>query len=784
MLRRIMILLMVCQPIFSKGGWILTYGRDEVDGSNSILQRPDGGYILMGYTRSFGNGGHDIWLISTGPDGKKEWAEFYGGSGSDVGYSIISAQDSGYIILGETYSYGSGLSDILLMKTDHRGKQQWTRTFGGEGLEKGFSIQATTDGGYIIAGMTTSSGKGREDAWIIKTDHRGREQWTRTFGGPKSDGVRSVRQTRDGGYIITGYTWSFVVTGVKEKKPGFFAKIFKAIFKKKTKEEAWLIKINAQGEREWHRTYGGKKNESGRGVLQTSDGGYIIAGKTNTFGAGNDDIWLLRIGPKGKEEWSTTFGEKGNEYANSLIETGDGDFIIAGYKEPQMGFFSRLSRKKRKNSDVLLIKADQKGNRVWTRTFGGDAEDEGMGVVETIDGGLALTGHRSTEPNGWGDAWLIKTDEYGEKDWDQTYGGRGSDGGYSVQQTSTGGYILAGYTNSYGSGADDLWLIKTNFHGERVWSRVFGGGQNDYGRSVKETEDGGYIIAGETNSFGSGNYDVYLVRVDTAGNRLWDKTFGGLGDDIGYEVVGSADGGYVIAGHTRSYGRGGDDAWLIKTGPKGKKEWSRFYGGSGYDNARSVQQTTDGGYILTGGTTSYGSGNTDVWLVKVGPNGKKKWDKTFGGHKADSGYMVRQTMDGGYIIVGETSSFGSRGNSDVLLVKADSLGNKVWQRSFGGKETDIGYSVSQTSDGGYIVTGETSSFGNGNNDIWLVRVGPGGNKVWSKTFGGKGVDRGHSVQQELGGGFLMAGVSTISEFSYDAILILTEPNGKTEKYEP
>ena len=132
MLRHIMILLMVCQPIFGKGGWILTYGRDEVDGSNSVLQRSDGGYILMGYTRSFGNGGHDIWLISTGPDGKKEWAEFYGGSGSDVGYSIISAQDSGYIILGETYSYGSGLSDILLMKTDHRGKQQWTRTFGGE----------------------------------------------------------------------------------------------------------------------------------------------------------------------------------------------------------------------------------------------------------------------------------------------------------------------------------------------------------------------------------------------------------------------------------------------------------------------------------------------------------------------------------------------------------------------------------------------------------------------------------------------------------------------------
>ena len=771
----------MCPPIFCKGGWILTYGKDEKDGGNSVLQTPDGGYILVGYTQSFGNGGHDVWLIKADSDGNRKWDKFYGGSGSDVGHVIINATDGGYIILGETYSFGSGLNNIWLMKMNTKGEEEWSKTFGGEGLDKGFAIQATKDGGYIIAGITTSSGKGKEDAWIIKTNSQGDEEWSKTFGGSKSDGAYSVRQTSDGGYIITGYTWSFVVTGVKKKKLGFFAAIIQMFFKKKSKEEVWLIKTDARGNREWHRTYGGKRNESGRSVLQTSDNGYIITGRTTTFGAGKDDVWLIKTNSEGKEEWNKTFGDKGSEYGNSLHQVSSGGFIISGYTEPKLGFFSSLS-KKRKNSDVLLIKTDQSGNEIWSKTFGGEAEDKGMAVVETIGGGFAIAGYKSSEANGWGNAWLIKTYADGNKEWDQTYGGRGSDGAYSVQQTNTGGYILVGYTNAYGNGGDDIWLIKTNFHGHKEWSRVFGGSQNEYGRSVRETGDGSYIIVGETNSFGSGNYDIYLVKVDTAGNKLWDHTFGGLGDDIGYEVRETADGGCIIAGRTRSFGRGGDDAWLIKTNFLGEKEWSKFYGGSEYDFGRSVQQTVDGGYIMAGGTSSYGSGNTDVWLVKVDSKGNKKWDQTYGGNKADAGYMVQQTTDGGYIIAGETSSFGSRGYSDVLLIKTDSLGNKKWQKSFGGKEVDRGYSVYQTTDGGYIVAGETSSDGEGNNDIWLIKVSPLGKKVWSRTYGGSGVDCGYAVQQTVNGGYLVSGVSTISKFSYDAILILTKPDGKTEPY--
>ena len=334
----------MCPLIFCKDGWILTYGKDEIDGSNSVLQTSDGGYIMMGYTQSFGNGGHDVWLIKTDSNGNKKWDKFYGGSGSDVGYALIDAADGGYIILGETYSYGSGLNDIWLMKTDPEGNKEWSKTFGGEGLEKGLSIQPTIDGGYIIAGITTSSGKGKEDAWLIKTNSQGDEEWSKTFGGSKGDGVRSVRQTSDGGYIMTGYTWSFVVTGVKKKKFGFFTAIIRMFFKKKSKEEVWLIKTDSQGNREWHRTYGGKKNESGRSVLQTSDSGYIIAGKTTTLGSGKDDVWLIKTNSEGKEEWNKTFGEKGSEFANSVMETIDGNFIITGYKEPKMGFFSTVSK--------------------------------------------------------------------------------------------------------------------------------------------------------------------------------------------------------------------------------------------------------------------------------------------------------------------------------------------------------------------------------------------------------------------------------------------------------
>jgi len=200
----------------------------------------------------------------------------------------------------------------------------------------------------------------------------------------------------------------------------------------------------------------------------------------------------------------------------------------------------------------------------------------------------------------------------------------------------------------------------------------------------------------------------------------WEKTFGGSGEEYGYSVRQTADGGYIIAGSTGSFGVG-DDVYLIKTDPNGNSQWQKAFGGSNDDQGWSVQQTSDGGYIIAGMTSSFDAGFHDVYLIKTDPNGNTQWEKTFGGSNYDFGFSVQKTSDGGYIIVGETSSFGA-GSCDVYLIKTDPNGNLLWQKTFGGSDWDAGYSVQQTTDGGYIIAGTTESFGAGDLDVYLIKL--------------------------------------------------------------
>lgn len=357
----------------------------------------------------------------------------------------------------------------------------------------------------------------------------------------------------------------------------------------------------------------------------------------------------------------------------------------------------------------------------WERIYGGEYHDKGYSVQQTTDGGYIILGSTKSFGNGSSDMFLIKTDSVGDTTWTRTFGGNGLEVGYSVQQTTDEGYILSGETSSFGNGGSDVYLIKTDSNGDTTWTKAIGGNSSEVGFSVQQTTDGGYIISGETWSFGNGHDDVYLIRTSSTGDTIWTKTYGGPSTEVGNSVQQTTDGGFIITGTTDSLGNGDFDIYLIKTDDSGNKLWSQTFGGSQPDHGNSVQQTNDGGYIITGTTDSFEKGSYELYLIKTNSNGDTTWTKTFGGMGTDVGNSIQQTNDNGYIIAGYTFSFGY-GFSNIYLIKTDNQGNLIWTKTFGGSQPDFGNSVQQTTDGGYIIVGESTSFGGGFYDVYIIKT--------------------------------------------------------------
>ena len=392
--------------------------------------------------------------------------------------------------------------------------------------------------------------------------------------------------------------------------------------------------------------------------------------------------------------------------------------------------------------------------------------------------------------------------------WQKTFGGDGGDSGDSVQQTSDGGYIIAGLTGSWGSGNGDVYLIKIDAEGNELWFNTFGGESTEWAKSVQQTTDGGYIIAGATESFGAGNFDIYLIKTDTAGNELWSKTFGGSRFDDARAVRQTDDGGYIIVGtiFTTSQSDRHNDVYLIKTDANGNELWSKTFGGRYHDSAGDMQLTADGGYIIIGttGTTSLGDSSNDIYLIKTDAEGRELWSKSYGGSNRDEGDSVWPAADGGYIIAGFTETpkllqpF-TDSKFDSYLVKTDSEGNELWSKRFGRKYDDFAAVVRQTADGGYIVLGTTgidNDFDEAsgvNTDIYLLKLDKAGNELWSKTYGGSESaadnENGNALEVTVDGGYIIAGLTTSYRSQspakldlYDVYVIKTDAEGNTSPW--
>jgi hypothetical protein len=354
----------------------------------------------------------------------------------------------------------------------------------------------------------------------------------------------------------------------------------------------------------FERTYGGSGGESGRCVQQTLDGGYVIVGTTLSFGSGYD-IYLVKTDSLGDTLWTRVFDRGLGDFGWWVEETPEEGYVVGG-----------TSRSAETWNDFYLAKVDPLGDILWEMTYGDSTDQDAYCLQQTSDGGYVMVGTTVS------DIYLLKTDSLGNTLWDRAYGGSRDDAGYSVRQTPDGGYIIVGETWPSSVDTSDIFIIKTDSLGNAHWTKRYGGIHDDGGSSVDLAADGGYIITGATYSFGADNSDVYLIKIDSLGDSVWARTYGGTNNDHGRSVQVTRDGGYIIAGTTHSFGEGIQDFYLLKTDSLGNLLWTKTYGGTSDDRASSVRQTTDGGYIIVGQTHSFGAGSDDVYLVKTNGNGE------------------------------------------------------------------------------------------------------------------------------------------------------------------
>lgn len=381
-----------------------------------------------------------------------------------------------------------------------------------------------------------------------------------------------------------------------------------------------------------------------------------------------------------------------------------------------------------------------------------------------------------------------------EIEWQKSLGGTGSEFLKSIKNTSDGGFVVAGYSHSadgdvtVNHGELDYWVARLTNNGSIVWQKSLGGSGEDIANSVNQTSDGGFIVCGSSFSDdgditdSKGSIDYWIVKLDASGNLVWQKSLGGLSYDYGHDIIQTTDGGFIAIGTCLSIdgdvtgNHGNYDFWVVKLDGSGEIVWQKSLGGSSLDQGLSIAQTTDGGYVVAGssrsddGDVSLNQGVDDCWIVKLDPSGNLSWEKSFGGFGEDFAHSIQQTSEGGYVFAGLSSSLngdvtGNHGGRDVWIVKTDVSGNLIWQKSFGGTMYDSAIDIKESSDGNYIISGYSNSINGdvtenkGEKDFWIIKADTSGNIIWQQTFGGSERDQALRLEQAPDGGFILAGGS-------------------------
>jgi hypothetical protein len=367
---------------------------------------------------------------------------------------------------------------------------------------------------------------------------------------------------------------------------------------------------------------------------------------------------------------------------------------------------------------ALAINANSQSNNSFCSTIGGQENDFACGMANTNDNGSIICGYTNSFGQGLEDCYFVKLDSIGQIEWTKTIGGTNVDKAFSIVQTSDGGYAFTGITQSFGVGGNDVYIGKLTSIGSLSWIKTIGGASSDYGNSIIETSDGGLAIAGWYGVTGI-DYDAYLIKMDELGNVIFSNTYGGSGEDVAHSLCQNVDGSYILSGYTKSFGSGQSDCYVLKISSEGSLIWSKTIGGSLDEEAFSIIQTNDNGYAFVGRTQSYGAGGNDCYLVKLNESGDISWTKTIGGLNSDYFKSLKQKSNGNLFVCGWYGI--NAGNYDLYLTEFDYLGSFISGKTVGSIGIETGQGIIIKNNNCVLISGYSDNLGSGQTDMYIVQ---------------------------------------------------------------
>jgi regulation of enolase protein 1 (concanavalin A-like superfamily) len=684
--------------------WNQTFGGEKNDEARRIIRVSDGGFLVIGQTESFGNG---AWVIRTDSDGRERWNRTFGKRGTDSFNAVIEMRGGGFALAGTSDAFSNKGQGAWLVRIDAQGTELWNRTYGGDVLDYAQSVAENPRGGLVIAGVTNSESGQLADALLIKTDSAGNLIWKKTFGGSGADEARSVVVTRQEEIIFTGSSFS----------PGL------------TIDDFWVVRIDAEGNERWNRKVAGKGLERGMAIAFSPENGFLVG---EAVAADTWEIHLVNLDSDGTVLWDKTF-------------TGIDPDILSGSWS-----LSQLTDKS------LVLSGAGEGLGTWALEMRADGTETGRHLfgmkTKEISPTPQTTWRQPYAPGGW----LVKTDAQGAELWNTTFGDNRIQDPFAVRQISDGGYVIAGSAVNDGIHSD-AWLTFFNDKGEKTRRVILGTDGLAEIRSLQQLPDGGFILTGKHDYSGWESTKMWLIRTDSTGSKQWEKDIPDLPMGNGAYVSRSSDGGYIVSGSFQSKEHRSPDAVIVKTGADGTVIWNQTFGGSGQDSIPCISRALNGGYIAVLAITegymvdSYSSSAT---LIRLDSQGTVIWSRPLEErtHVQPSG--VLSTSDGGFLVTGYAI------NADSLvgpwIMKTDGSGTVLWHHVFDfGSLAQKGSELAvEVPDGGYAMIGDKGG------DIWLVRFDRSGTELWNRTYGGWSGESARSLQVTRDGGFVIAGTTT------------------------